>query len=157
MQLTKVEKNEVFEAIVRGGLNPRDCSLNESSQFYLIIHMSSRSLFDMSASRRGGYAGKRRLGDDPYVSYSVGSWIELLKHIQKWAYDVKDYVNIPDYWAEAGRARSASRRSATASLRAASASSRASLASRTVRPRSTGLPRQPRRRGRLPCSRSLRR
>jgi hypothetical protein len=96
---TKDQRNEVFRALVTGGLDPAACDTAFLPDRFDLGHRPTLSTF--SASYKEGYwFYKRKLGSDPEISAAMGrTWGQLSKHIEKWARDVVEWADAPDLWA----------------------------------------------------------
>lgn len=115
MELTKAQRNELFEAVRRGGLDPAFCQLADLSSDHRrgaeITHLPSSSRFTLltswykSAVLRAmtmtNYRLERTLGSDPRSTLEASRWAKVIAEVQSWAKRVADYQQIPDLWASA--------------------------------------------------------
>jgi hypothetical protein len=119
--LTKSQKNDIFEALMAGGIDPAACSLNledvallragdeiERRRGVRIDHPSSGSHFKFH-QEGGSFIGDTSVGDDPppQVVFAEAKWTDVLKFVFHWAEHVNEYVKMPDLWADLQQTRDA--------------------------------------------------
>jgi hypothetical protein len=97
MPLIKRQRNEIYEALELGGVDPADYELTESSGRHVLIHPSSNSKFDF-AEGRIGYEGIIDVGGVIVGTFSRSNWSQILSQIVEWAYDTVYEVDTPDRW-----------------------------------------------------------
>ncbi len=101
---TKVKRNDVFQAVVAGGLDPSECEFTYGNNAATLRHDRSKSSFSMGDDGHDHYMGWSGVGDTKPERYGAGNWAGVLPLIQQWAADVKRYAEIdaviPDLWEE---------------------------------------------------------
>jgi hypothetical protein len=112
MSLTRIQRNQVFEAIAASNLDPAECRLEEvplGSAIYEIRHNDSGSTFIFSEALVGsglGYRVRYDVHDGNRYTYDTGYEIRnLTPNITRWANEVQLVVGTPDLWAEMRRSR----------------------------------------------------
>lgn len=104
MVLTKVQRNDVFRAVEAGGLDPSECEFGYSGNNGFLRHDPSRSTFNIGGDGHDHYMGQVEVGDNKPEMYGAGDWDGVLPHIERWASEVKRYIEIdaeiPDLWEE---------------------------------------------------------
>jgi hypothetical protein len=103
----KVDRNEIYQAIVAGGLDPVQCELNTTSRRMRIVHLPSGSQFvihrsiDLAVYLSGArYDIKSLVPDEPDWPRQASTWADAVVQAQKWATGVESHAAIPDLWAE---------------------------------------------------------
>jgi hypothetical protein len=104
--LTKNQRNEIFRALVAGGIDPAECVLSYyNSLGGEVKHSPSGSKISIPASFVSvNLAGGRRdlpvdykIGSDPGGRSAVrGGFSEFVAQISKWAADVREWMDAPD-------------------------------------------------------------
>jgi hypothetical protein len=94
--LQKWQKNQIFEAIQKAGLDPREFDLQDGDDKIFVNHRSSTSFFTIRYD--GKYIGNYVIGDAPEWSYEQYSWQPLLDRIKRWLEEVKRDLEMPDLW-----------------------------------------------------------
>jgi hypothetical protein len=119
MYLTRPQKNNLFEAIARGGLDLGQCDLKTTPDGFTITHDSGSTLeAGIVTSRLRHYVVTNLgIGSGRFILLGIikegSSWQrevkgdvnDLLPAITKWAADVEEIINMPDYWADMKRGR----------------------------------------------------
>ena len=100
--LQKWQRNSIFTAIEKAGLDPNGFSLDDSGILLRIKHRQSGSYFTISG-HAGCYAGDRVVGDGPNMPYTGYSWDAVKSRAETWAQETKRDLDIPDLWAELQR------------------------------------------------------
>lgn len=106
MELTKALRNEIFEAVVAGGLNVAECELHyEGSSYkdrFVVEHVPTKSWIQAKVvgSTQTLYECKQRVGTDPaqVLTDSPVSWAFALQNIARWAKVVIAWEGAPDLW-----------------------------------------------------------
>lgn len=109
MVLTRIERNQLLEAIAASALDPGECSLNDLDNMTVISHNRSTSAFNLSEEPIGNF-------DMEYdVNYYIDgghhrNWESLqlndvVSILTEWADEVKEITDAPDLWAEMQRSR----------------------------------------------------
>jgi MFS family permease len=106
----KVDRNEIYQAIVAGGLDPVKCELETNSRRMHIIHLPSRSAFVIHRSTclvfyfsEARYEIRSLVPDEPDWSRQASSWEDVVAYARKWAAAVESHALIPDLWAGFGQ------------------------------------------------------
>jgi hypothetical protein len=103
MALTRIERNQIFEAIAASTLDPAECHLNEREGVVTIDHDRSGSTLKFSHPYRSpaGYRIESRVVDGHFYIYDRERKVELVTPIiTQWANEVKEITEAPDLWAE---------------------------------------------------------
>jgi galactokinase len=108
MTLTRIERNQLFEAIAASGLDPAECSLIEIGSKVLISHSRSSSTLEFSDA--GKYSTPRYeveyYVDDGHQSHYEPRGLKyVLPILTKWGNEVKETTDAPDLWGELRRTR----------------------------------------------------
>jgi hypothetical protein len=105
--LTKAQRNDVFRAVVAGGLEPSQCEFGTGGNSAWVQHALSKSIFIIGDDGHDHYRGRVEVGDNKPGSYGAGDWDSVLPHIEQWASEVRRYAEIdaeiPDLWVELRR------------------------------------------------------
>jgi hypothetical protein len=105
MTLTRIERNQIYEAIAAGALDPAECSLNQYDDQVEIRHKSSGSTLKLSLPI-DTFFGLRQtvayhVGDGHNnTAYAQPGIDNVTPTIRNWANEVKHIVESPDLWAE---------------------------------------------------------
>lgn len=102
VRLVKWQRNAIFEAVVAGGLDASECTLDYDDTSWRITHVPSGSYFLLEGNP-GHYNGTAVVGDAPPWPSESYSWGKVEERVQGWAEDVKRDVDTPDLWAELQR------------------------------------------------------
>jgi hypothetical protein len=97
--LEKLQSNALFEAIVAGGLDPKQCSLGIHGRFGKyprVTHLPSQSYFQIGSSAPEGYVMYRLVAGGPRKTLESKTWDGVLERFTKWVKEVK----MPDFWAD---------------------------------------------------------
>src|SRR5580658_5131771 len=103
MKLTRLERNNIYEAIAVSALDPTECTLEEIDNRCAIRHKSgSRVLISHSISTNGPfYVVSRTVVDGKeYMNEHVPDIDFATRYIREWANDVKLITDAPDLWGE---------------------------------------------------------
>jgi hypothetical protein len=103
--MEKWQRNVVYEAVVAGGLDPRECTFDYGDAEARITHVPSASFFLLEGDITR-YTAKAVVGDS--VKWPGGLptfWIQVEERVRRWAKEVKEDVDTPDRWAESQRER----------------------------------------------------
>jgi hypothetical protein len=111
MALTKAERNDLMERLLRGGLHggvkAEDVKLRERDDLltarlvpaYTIDHEPTGSEFFLTGPLSGGWSGRMRAGTDPETPWKAENWAQMLAFAGKWAGEVAEWARTPDMWA----------------------------------------------------------
>lgn len=115
MVLIKLARNRLYEAIAQSGLDPSQCELENTEDRLVITHNSGSTYVATKMASRLGYLFIFRrvrfmveayTKDGLYRTYKTKfSSSGLLPSLQKWANDVKQTTEAPDYWEDLKRNR----------------------------------------------------
>jgi hypothetical protein len=100
--LQKWQRNNIFEAIQSGGLDPREFDLDDSGIEVRIKHKWSESGF-IVRRESGYYVGQYVVGEGYVWPYGPCSWQTLMPRVSTWLKEVKQDLDTPDLWAELQR------------------------------------------------------
>jgi hypothetical protein len=100
--LQKWHKNDIFKAIQKIGLDPREFDLDDSGTEVRIRNKRSGSYF-IAGGRPGHHVGRYVIGEGIEVPYEVYSWDALLPRVDHWLQFVKLDLDTPDLWADLQR------------------------------------------------------
>jgi hypothetical protein len=104
VELTKRQRNEIFEALQAKGVNPADCRLSTSRDSATIVHEPSTSKFIFFTTDEagqfdcGGYVIDGPGQND--IGLTTKNWTNMLGQLRYWAEEVKYNAENPDLWAE---------------------------------------------------------
>jgi hypothetical protein len=125
--LTKKQRNELFEAVVKSGINAAEFdlrikdvahspsyyglrahfALNADNWIVAIDHITSASALkiyqvagDTLSPPPVKFFVQYHVGSDPSERNGIVDWPDILMVAAEWAGHVKDYVDTPDLWAE---------------------------------------------------------
>lgn len=96
MIIDKRRRNEIFEALVAAGQDPRSYEVRHD----VVLHRATRSSFEV---KRYGLSldVKRVVGDgDLYLSRLPNNWDTVMDVFPEWVTDVVDFAEAPDLFAE---------------------------------------------------------
>jgi hypothetical protein len=96
--LSKLKRNQIFEAIQEAGLDPRDFDLEDGDVEVRIKRKWSKSCFIIGGSPTR-YVGHSIVGDGPDWPFEAYSWQSVIQRISRWLGDVKRDLETPDLWA----------------------------------------------------------
>jgi hypothetical protein len=97
--LQKWQRNDLFTAIQKAGLDPNDFALDHSGTLLRIKHRQSRSYLTISG-HAGNYTVGRMVGDGLEMRTTAYSWVSVISSADTWAWQAKIDLETPDYWAE---------------------------------------------------------
>jgi hypothetical protein len=100
MDLSKAQRNELFQAVVTGHLNPADCELVKDGETFRINHHPTGSAFWGLSTTPSSfpYSCTMRLGTDPSSKRLCRNLQEVFNMIQSWANQVAEWQETPDLW-----------------------------------------------------------
>jgi hypothetical protein len=99
MRLEKDERNAIFDAVVAGGLDPRECTFVYGDDGGRVTHLASASYFDLSGNP-AQYVATTVVGEGAERTSAPFSLLTLNQRVRGWASQVKRDVETPDKWAE---------------------------------------------------------
>jgi len=100
----KWQRNAIFEAVVAGGLDARECTLDYDDAGGRITHAPSESYFLLEGDP-GHYTSTMAVSKDLPRPLEHYTWPTVEERIQRWAEEVKRDVETPDLWAQLQRER----------------------------------------------------
>jgi hypothetical protein len=106
VQLLKIQRNEILEALVAGGLDPADCKVESDSisdHPLIVRHLPSESWFYIYSEDGIEFYGQLDVADSTRFRYPEVKWSVLLEKIENWAYDVMVELDTPDMWEQLRR------------------------------------------------------
>jgi hypothetical protein len=106
VRLVKWQRNAIFNAVVEGGLDPRECTFDYDDASTRVTHRPSGSYFVLEGDPLR-YTGQSVVGDRPPWPLIFFSWLTVPDRVKRWAREVKEDVDTPDLWAELQREREA--------------------------------------------------
>jgi hypothetical protein len=104
VDLPKYRRNDLFEAIQKGGMDPEEFDFSVGANEATLRHLPSRASFVLRGDVTD-YAVRRVAGDGPVQERTGLSWYRVEEQIGLWLSEVKWHVNMPDLWAELQRKR----------------------------------------------------
>jgi hypothetical protein len=109
MALTKLERNEIFQAISASSLDAAECTLEQSDNEIEITHTSSGSIFKFTFIGTGhvdSYQVQSDVVNGHHLRFQTAREIDsVTPWITSWANEVKEAADAPDLWAEMRRPR----------------------------------------------------
>ncbi len=102
VELIKLQRNEIFAAVVAGGLDPVECDLTSDTDGSKVSHIPSGSYLSFSYGS-GVYSGSGWIPDGPPVGFQSPEWSFVPNRVKYWAEQVKQTLELPDLWAELHR------------------------------------------------------
>jgi hypothetical protein len=102
MRLEKWQRNAIFQAVVAGGLDARECTFDYDGEGSRITHLPSASYFFL-AGDPGHYTATAVVGESPPRPSESFTWAKVDERVQRWSEEVKRDVDTPDLWAELQR------------------------------------------------------
>jgi hypothetical protein len=113
MMCTKVERNQIFEAITRSALDPAECNYEEYGDGERVVHESgSDILIEISwvipkgQSRKADYVLTRRVIDGKtFPVMHLASIKAAAPFVTEWADEARLISQMPDLWTENQRGR----------------------------------------------------
>jgi len=101
----EVAANVLYQAVVTGGLDPRDCTFAYGDAGTRITHLPSASYFLLEGDI-SGYTAKAVVGESQKWPFGLQTfWVQVEDRVRGWAEDVTADVDTPDLWAEVQRDR----------------------------------------------------
>lgn len=104
MDLPQYRRNDVFEAVKKGGMGPEEFDFSVGAKEAILRHLPSPARFILSGDVTD-YAVRRVAGDGPVQERTGLSWYRVEEQIGLWLSEVKWHVDMPDLWAELQRKR----------------------------------------------------
>jgi hypothetical protein len=109
MALTRIERNQVFAAIVASDLDPAECTLEQNDNEVTIIHANSGSTFKFTFVGTGHvdfYQIQSDVIDGRHLRFQAAYTIDsVAPWITNWANEVREITDAPDLWREIRRSR----------------------------------------------------
>jgi hypothetical protein len=103
MDLSKGQRNEIFIAITKGGLNPEGCKMNyqEHETGFTINDSPTGSYFAALVEKDQTYRYLLTIANDPadHSWHYIKSWGQLLDAVQDWSRHASSWQATPDLWA----------------------------------------------------------
>ena len=103
--MEKWQRNVIYEAVVAGGLYPRECTFDYGDAGARITHVPTANYLLLE----GGptvYTAKAVVGESEKWPVGLHTfWVEVKQRVQAWAKEVKEDAETPDLWAELQRER----------------------------------------------------
>lgn len=103
VQLLKLQKNAILEAIIAGGLNPADCELTNrpGEKYTLVEHIPSGASLVIGSDDGLSFELTVEFSEASDSS-RIGNltWPVLLQNIREWARGIVLEANTPDLWEE---------------------------------------------------------
>jgi hypothetical protein len=97
VDLPKYKRNDLFEAIQKGGMDPEEFDISVGANEATLRNLPSGASFVLSGDVTG-YAVRRVAGDGPVEERTGLSWYRVEEEqIGLWLSDVKWHVNMPIY------------------------------------------------------------
>jgi hypothetical protein len=101
VELTRRQRNDVFEALVRNGLDPAESvELFDDQWPVQIRHQPSASMFVVNLGSGPSYLGNAYVGEATFAEFSPCDWDQLIDQVAEWAQEVKYELDTPDLWRE---------------------------------------------------------
>lgn len=100
MELTKHQRNELFQLLDENGVDPADCDL-DTSEGGLIVHLPTESTFRLFVEPHE-YQFQWIVVDGPDSGAEVATeaWSTVLEEFKQWAEAVQYVADVPDFWEE---------------------------------------------------------
>lgn len=102
--MEKWQKNGIFKSVAAGGLELKECVLDDNDVGGRVTHLPSASYFDFEGDPRH-YTATTVVGEDHPGTIEFFGYAALNEQVQRWAKQVKVDVETPDLWAELERER----------------------------------------------------
>ena len=102
MQLQKLQRNDIFEAIREAGLPPEEFDWNSSEDASRLQHRPSDAYFDFKGVA-GNYVSRYLAGDAPVEERAGLSQYRLMQQVRLSLAAVKQDIDAPDLWAQLQR------------------------------------------------------
>ena len=99
MRLEKLFRNAIYDAVVEGGLDARDCTFDHDDARAQITHVPSGSYF-LLEGQAGNYTATTVVGEYLPSTVQAFMWSTVEDKVERWAREVKRDVETPDLWAE---------------------------------------------------------
>jgi hypothetical protein len=93
-------RNTIFNAVVAGELEARECTLEYDDAKARITHVPSGSSFLIEHGQTSSYLTTAVVGDLSPFQLEAAIWPTVEERVERWARDVKRDVDTPDLWAE---------------------------------------------------------
>lgn len=98
MQLTKRQRNELINALTKGGVDITQCELQLTDDGGWVLHKPTGSLAKLYDDARGIYRGILIIPDGPEDEIYGSDWKQVVNKIRNWAAEVKYMATMPDLW-----------------------------------------------------------
>jgi hypothetical protein len=104
LYVTKLQRNAIFEALSKAGLDLAECKLQITDYTALITH-DSGSYFEFQAENihelGDCYAISSMVADGSHkFHYTKPQLSKVLRYIPAWVNEIKQVADMPDYWVE---------------------------------------------------------
>ncbi len=93
-------RNTIFNAVVAGELDARECTFDYDDAKARITHVPSGSSFLIEHGQTSSYLTTAFVGDLSPFQLEAAIWPTVEERVERWARDVKRDVDTPDLWAE---------------------------------------------------------
>src|SRR5688500_15099746 len=98
--MQKWQRNVIYEAVVAGGLDPRDCTFDYDDTGARSTDVPSGSYLLLKGDI-SQYTAIARIGEsEPWPLGLRTFWVEVEGRVRLWAQEVVRDVETPDLWAE---------------------------------------------------------
>jgi hypothetical protein len=104
VRLEKWQKNQIFKSVAAGGLDVKECVLDDNDAGGRVTHLPSASYFDFEGNP-GHYTATTVVGEDHPGTVEFFGYVGIDEQVQRWARQVKVDVETPDLWADLERER----------------------------------------------------
>jgi hypothetical protein len=98
IRLTRRQKNELIDTLIRSGVNVAQCELCLTDDGVRIFHKPTGSLATLSEDARGRYRGSLVIPDGPETEICDPDWKQALSQVGDWAAEVQYMTTAPDLW-----------------------------------------------------------
>jgi hypothetical protein len=102
MKPDKQVRNEIYDAVVSGGLDPRECDFDYHDEWARVTHRPSASYLDLNGNILR-WVATPVIGDRVPIVPAPFNWLDLEEHVRGWAEQVRRDYETPDKWAEIER------------------------------------------------------
>ena len=103
--MDKWQRNVIYNAVVAGGLDPRECTFDYGDAGARITHVPSASYLLLEGDITE-YTAKAVVGESEKWPFGLRTfWVEVEPRVRAWAGEVKEDVETPDLWAALQRER----------------------------------------------------
>jgi hypothetical protein len=99
VELTKHQRNELFQLLDENGVNPADCDL-DTSEGSLIVHLPTESTSRLFVEPHEYQFQWIVDGLDSGAEVATKAWSTVLEQFKHWAKEVQYVADVPDFWEE---------------------------------------------------------